>query len=97
MTIWQACKYTSLIALQNDVVNSSLWRSIAVKIPWSGDFGNSQNKGKAHLPMPSYIRPHVSIGHKSYSSYGKFRNNGSKGASGSKVSWGHPKDTKGYF
>jgi hypothetical protein len=52
MTKWQACKYTSSIALQNDSAENSLWRSSAANIPRSGNFGTTQKKGKAPMPMP---------------------------------------------
>jgi hypothetical protein len=86
MTNWQASKCTYLIALQNDDAKNSLWRSTAVHIPRSGSYGITQNKGKAPMPMPSYKRPHGSIGHNSHSSYGGFEDNDSKGAFGSKIS-----------
>ena len=49
------------------------------------------------MPMPSYKRHHGSIGHDSRGSCGSFENNDSKGALGSKISWGHPKDIKADF
>jgi hypothetical protein len=62
MTNWQACKYDPLIVLHNDVVVNSLWRSAAVNIPRNSSSATTQNRGKAHVPMPSYKRPYVSIG-----------------------------------
>jgi hypothetical protein len=97
MTGWQASKYTSLTALQNDAAKDSLWRSTAVHIPRSGNYGTTQNKGKASMPMPSYMRPHGNIGHNSHGSYASFENHGSKGAYGIKVSCGHPKNAKTGF
>jgi hypothetical protein len=97
MTNWQARKYASLIALQNDDAKNSLWRSIAVNILRSGSSSTKQNKGKAPMSMASYKRPRGSISHNIHGSYGNFGNNGSKGASGGKVSWGHPKDTQADF
>jgi hypothetical protein len=87
MTNWQASKHTSYIALQNDAAKNILWRSIAVNIPRSGNSGTTHNKGKAPMPMPSYKRPRGNIGHNNHGNYGCFKNNGSKGASCSKVSW----------
>jgi len=52
LTNGQAVKYDSLIALQNDDAKNSLWRSAAVSIPRSGNFGITHNKGKANMPMP---------------------------------------------
>ena len=49
MINWQAGKCASLIALQNDVAMNSLWRSTAVNIPRSGNFGTSQNISERHL------------------------------------------------
>ena len=83
--------------MQNDDAKNSLWRPTAVKNPRSGNSGTTQNKGKAHVPMSSNKRPHGSIGHNNYGSYGNFENDGIKGAFGSKVSWGHPKDAKADF
>jgi len=47
--------------------------------------------------MPSYKRPRGSIGQSSHGIYSIFGGNGSKGASGSKLSWGHLKDAKEVF
>ena len=41
MTNWQAGKYASLIALQNDAAMNSLWRLTAVHIPRSDNFGTT--------------------------------------------------------
>jgi hypothetical protein len=71
--------------LHNDAAKNSLWRSAAVNIPRSSNSGATQNKGKAPMPMPSYKRPHVSIGHNRHDSYGSFENNGNKGAFGNKI------------
>jgi hypothetical protein len=46
MTNWQAWKYDSLIALQNDVVKNSLRRSIIVlNIPRNSSYATTQNRG----------------------------------------------------
>ena len=45
VTDWKSCKYASLIALQNDAANNSLWRSAAVNITRSGNSGITQNTG----------------------------------------------------
>jgi hypothetical protein len=89
-----AINYASLSALRNDAAKNSLWRSTAANILRSGNSDTTRNKKKAPMPMPSYKRPHGSIGHNSCDSYGSFGNIGSKGAFDSKVSWGHLKDAK---
>jgi hypothetical protein len=53
MTNWQACKYDSLLTLQNDVAKNSFWRSTAVNIPRNSSSATTQIKGKAHMPMSS--------------------------------------------
>ncbi len=68
-----------------------------MNIPRSVNSSTTQNKGKTPMPIPSYKRSHGGIGHNILSNYGSFVNNGSKGAFGSKVSWGHPKDAKSNF
>jgi hypothetical protein len=99
MTNWQTSKYASLIAFQNDAAKNNLLRSAAVNIPMSDNFNNTttQNKGKAPMQMPSFKRPRNSIVYNKHDSQGGFGNSGSKGASCSKVSWGHPKDGKAGF
>jgi hypothetical protein len=97
ITKWQARKKAFLIALQNDAAKNSLRHLTDEKILRSGSFGTTYNKGKAPIPMPSYKRPHGNIGHNNHNSYGSFGDNCSKGAFGSKVSWGHPKDAKADF
>ena len=97
MTNWQACKNDSLLTLQNDVAKNSLWRSAAVNIPRNSSSATTQNKGKAPMPMPSYTRPHGSIGQSNHDSHNNFRGNGSKGAFDSKLNWGHLKDAKADF
>ena len=67
------------------------------KNPRSYNSGTTQIKGKAPMPMPSYTRPRSNIGHTKQGSYGSFEDIGSKGASGSKVSWWHPKDANADF
>jgi hypothetical protein len=47
--------------------------------------------------MASYKRPQGSMGHNNHDNYGRFGINGSKVASSSIVSWGHPKDAKADF
>jgi hypothetical protein len=47
--------------------------------------------------MLSCKRPHGNIGPNHHGNYGSSENNGSKGAFGSKVSWGHPNDAKANF
>jgi hypothetical protein len=47
--------------------------------------------------MPTYKRPHGSIGQRSHGINISYGGNGSKGASGSKLTWGYLKDTKTYF
>jgi len=69
MTNWQAGKYDALIALQNDVAKNSLWRSAAVNCLRNGSSATTRNKGKAHVPLPSYTRPQGSIGHNSHGSH----------------------------
>jgi hypothetical protein len=49
------------------------------------------------MPMPSYKRPHGSIGHSRHVSHNNFGGNGSKGASSKKITWVHLKDTKADF
>ena len=55
-TNWQACKYDSLITLQNDASKNSLWRSAAVNIPRNGSSATTQNMCKAHVPMPYIVQ-----------------------------------------
>jgi hypothetical protein len=82
MTNWQAGKYESFIAFQNDAAKNSLRRSAAVNIPRYSSSAITHNRSKAHVPMPSYKSPHGSIGqsshHGSHNNYGVSR---SKGAS----------------
>jgi hypothetical protein len=53
--------------------------------------------GKAHVPIPSYKRPHGSIGQGSHGIHNNFGGNVSEGASSSKTTWGHFKDAKEDF
>ena len=85
MTKWQASKYVSLITLQNDAAKNSLWRSAAVNLPRNSSSATTINRGKTHVPMPSYKRPHGNIGQSSHDSQSSFERNGSKGASGMKL------------
>ena len=62
MTDWHAGNYDYLIALHNDVAKNSLWRSAFVNIPKNSSSATTHNRGKAHVPKPSYKRPHGSIG-----------------------------------
>jgi len=94
MDTWQAGKYESLITLQNDVVKNSLWRSAAVNIPRNSSSATTQNRSKAHVPMPSYKRPRGNIGQSSHGSHNNFGGNGSKNASSSKLLRGHLNDAK---
>jgi hypothetical protein len=96
MTNRPAGKYESLIALHNDASKNSLWRSAAVNTPRNGSSNTSQTRGNAPMPMPSYKRPYGSIGQNNHISHGSFRGNGSKGASSSKITWGHLKDAKAF-
>ena len=57
MTNWQACKYESLIALQNDDAKNNMWRSAAVNIPRNSSSTTTQNMGKAHVPIPIVQTP----------------------------------------
>ena len=97
MTHRQACKYDSLLTLHNDDVKNSLWRSAAVNIPRKSISATTQNMGKAPMPMPSYKRPHGSIGQSIHGSHNSFGGNGGNGASDSKLTWGHLKDAKADF
>jgi hypothetical protein len=45
MTNWEACKYESLLTLQNDAAKNSLWRSTALNIPRNSSFITTQNNG----------------------------------------------------
>jgi hypothetical protein len=83
--------------LQNDVAKNSLWRSAAVNIPRNSSSATTHNMGKAPMPMPSYKRPHGSIGQSSHDNHNSFGGNGSKGAYGNKLFWRHLKDAKAYF
>jgi hypothetical protein len=49
------------------------------------------------MPMPSYKRPHGSIGQSGHGSHNSFGGNGSRGASRSKLTWGHFKDAMPNF
>ena len=97
MTYWQACKYDSLLTLQNDVAKKSLWHSDAVNIPRNSSSATTQNRGRAPMPMPSYKRPHGNIGQSCFGSHNSFGGNGSKCAFGCKLNWGHLKDAKAYL
>jgi len=67
-----------------------------VYIPRLGNSIIAKKKSKAPMLLtPSYKRPRGSIGHNNHVGCGNFGKNGSKGASGNKVSWGNPKDAKG--
>ena len=82
---WQAGKYGSLLTLQNDVAKNSSWLSAAVNIPRSSNSATNQNRGKAHMPISSYKRPHGGISQSSHVSHNSFGCNGSKGASARKI------------
>jgi len=99
MTNWQACKYNSLIASHNYVANKCLWRSAAVNIPRNSSFATIQNRYEAHVPMLSYKRPHdsIRISQSSHGIHSSFGGDGSKGASGNTLNWGHLKDAKADF
>jgi hypothetical protein len=86
-----------LITLQNDVAKNNLSRSAAVNIPRGSCSATTQNKGKAHVPMLSYKCPRGIIGQSNHASHSNFGGNGSKGASGSTLTWGHLKDAKANF
>jgi hypothetical protein len=49
------------------------------------------------MPMPPYTCSHGNIGQSSHDGHNNFGGNGSKGASASKLNWGHPKDVKADF
>jgi hypothetical protein len=49
------------------------------------------------MPMPSYKRPHDSIGQSIHGSHINFGGNGSKDVIGSKFNRGHLKDAKADF
>jgi hypothetical protein len=57
----------------------------------------TQKSGKAPMPMTSYKRSHGNISQGGHGSHNRFGGNGSKGASGSKLNWGHLKDAKADF
>jgi len=97
MTSWQASKYGSLLTLQNDAAKNRFWRSAAVNIPRNSSSATIQDKGKAPMPMPPYIRSHGNIGQRSRGSHNNFGGNGSKGASANKSNWGQPKGVKADF
>ena len=97
ITNWLANKYDSLLTLHNDAAKNSLWLSAAVNITRNSSSATTQNRGKAPMPMPSYKCPHGSIGQSSHGSHNSFGGNGSKGAFGSKLTWGHLKDAKADF
>jgi len=65
-----------------------------VNIPRNNSSTTTHNMGKAPMPMPSYTRPHGSIGQSNHGNHKSFGGNGSKCAFGSKLTWGHLKDTK---
>ena len=94
MTNWQACKYPTMIALQNDAAKNRLWRSGAVTTPRSGSYVTTQNRGKPPPPPPPFKRPQE---HNRYDSHGNFENNDSKCAFSNKGQWGQPKDAKACF
>jgi hypothetical protein len=83
--------------LQNDVAKNSSGRSTAVITPRSGYSGTTRNKGKAHIPSPSYKRPQGSIGQSNHDSRGSFGGNSIKGIFGNMGSGGHPRDAKADF
>ena len=83
MTNWQANKYVYLLTLHNDVAKNSLWRSTAVNIPSNSGSATTQNKGKAHMPMPPYKRYHNGNGQNSHDSHNSFGGSGSRGTSAS--------------
>jgi len=86
-----------LLTLQNDAAKNSLWRSAAVNIPRKSSSATTHNMGKLPMPMPSYGRPHGSIGQSTHGSHTNFGGNGSKGIFDSKLNWGHLKDAKADF
>ena len=101
MTNWQACKYSTLMALQNDGTKNSLWRSIVVINPRASSFATILNKGKGHPGTQPFKRPHG--GYNLLNSHGSsinFSGNGSKSASRSKGVWARLKvvnaDSKSY-
>jgi hypothetical protein len=53
--------------------------------------------GKAPMSMSSYKRPHGNIGQSSHGKHISFGDNGIKGASNIKLSWGNLKDAKADF
>jgi hypothetical protein len=83
--------------LQNDVAKNNLWRSAAVNVRENSCSATTQNKGKTRVPMPSFRRPHGSIGLSNHGSHNNFGGNGSQGASSSKLTWGHLKDAHSDF
>ena len=78
ITNWQACKYESLLTLQNAAAKNSLWRSTAENFPRNSSSATNQNRGKAPMPMPSHKRSHGIIGQSSHGSHDNFGGNGSK-------------------
>ena len=97
MTNWRACKYDSLLTLQNDAAKNILCRSAAVNIPRNSSSATTQNRGKIPMPMPQYTRLHGNIVQISHGSHNSFGGNGSKGAFGSTLTWRHLKDAKANF
>jgi hypothetical protein len=48
ITNWHACKYDSLLTLQNDAAKNSLWHSATVNIPRNSNSATTQTRGR-HL------------------------------------------------
>ena len=98
MTNWQACKYDTLIALQNESAKNIMWCSTATITPRHGSSTITHNKGKGLAPAPSYNRPQGNnFGESNHDSYGNFGCIGNRRVFGNKGPWGHPKDAKAYF
>ena len=68
-----------------------------VNIPRNSISATTQNRAKAHVPMPLYKRPRGIIGQNSHGINKKFGGNGSKGASSNNKIWEHLKDAKAQF
>ncbi len=80
MTNSQSGKYDTLLVLNNDVVNNSLWQSSIMITPIFGGSGTNQNKGKSQMTQPTFKRPQpTNFGQNNSGSHSSFRGVGSKG------------------
>ena len=95
MTNWHVCKYSTLMALQDDAPKNNLWRLTALINLRTSCSAATLNKSKGHAIRPPFKLPQSNHNVKgNHGRSGSFGGNANKGDFGSKVVWGRIKEVK---